>query len=83
MRLFMDVHHTLPEGATAKDVAEAHLADLKVQDKYGVNYVHYWVAEDQGKVFCLVEAPDAEAAVACHREAHGLTADEIHEVVQG
>jgi hypothetical protein len=48
-----------------------------------VNYVSYWVAEDQGKVFCLVEAPDAEAAIACHREAHGLTADEIHPVVQG
>ncbi len=83
MPLFMDVHHNLPEGATAKDVAAAHSADLGVQGKYGVNYINYWLDEERGKVFCLVEAPDAESAVACHREAHGLTADEIYEVVQG
>ena len=83
MALYMDVHHKLPEGATAKDVADAHMADLRVQGKFDVKYISYWVDEKQGKVFCLVEAPDAEAAVACHREAHGLTADEIHEVVQG
>ncbi len=83
MPLFMDVHQKLPEGATAKDVAGAHEADLRVQDKFGVNYINYWVDEKSGKVFCLVDAPDAEAATACHREAHGLTADEIYQVVQG
>ncbi|MDQ1655287.1 MAG: hypothetical protein QOD41_370, partial [Cryptosporangiaceae bacterium] len=31
----------------------------------------------------LVEAPDAESAIAVHREAHGLVADHIHEVVPG
>ena len=31
-------------------------------------------------MFCLVEAPDAEAANAVHREAHGLVADEIYPV---
>ena len=83
MSLFMDVHQKLPEGATAKDVAAAHEADLRSQDKFGVTYISYWVDEKRGKVFCLVDAPDAEAATACHREAHGLTADEIYEVVQG
>ncbi len=83
MPLFMDVHNSLPEGATAKDVAGAHEADLKTQDKYNVRYINYWVDEKGGKVFCLVDAPNAEAAEACHREAHGLTADEIYEVVQG
>ena len=83
MPLYMDVHHHLPEGASAKDVADAHMADLEVQDKFGVKYINYWLDEGEGKVFCLVQAPDAEAAIACHREAHGLTADEIHEVVQG
>ena len=83
MPLYMDVHNQLPEGASAKDVADAHMADLRVQGKFGVNYVNYWLDERQGKVFCLVEAPDADAATACHREAHGLTADEIYEVVQG
>ncbi len=83
MPLFMDVHETLPEGATAKDVAEAHAADVKTQDQYGVKYKSYWVDEQAGKIFCLVEAPDAEAAHAVHREAHGLVADEIYEVRQG
>lgn len=83
MPLFMDVHHSIPAGATAKDVADAHEADLKVQDKFGVNYRSYWVDENAGMVFCLVDAPDPEAAAACHREAHGLVADEIHPVVEG
>ncbi len=83
MPLFMDVHNSLPEGATAKDVAEAHQADLEVQDKYGVKYLNYWADDEDGKVFCLVEAPDPEMAMTVHREAHGLVADEIYPVVQG
>jgi hypothetical protein len=79
----MDVHETLPDGATAADVAGAHAEDLKVQEKYGVNYRSYWVDETDGKVFCLVEAPDADAAARVHKEAHGLLADHIHEVVEG
>ena len=83
MPLFMDVHETLPEGATAADVAGAHEADLKKQDEYGVKYLRYWVDEKAGKVFCLVEAPSAEAAHTVHREAHGLVADSIFEVTEG
>ena len=83
MPLFMDVHQQLPDGATAADVAGAHAEDLKVQDRYGVNYRSYWVDEVNGKVFCLVEAPDEAAAIAVHREAHGLLADSIHAVVEG
>ncbi|MEO8330401.1 MAG: nickel-binding protein, partial [Candidatus Nanopelagicales bacterium] len=41
------------------------------------------VDEKAGKIFCLVEAPSAEAAVQVHREAHGLLADEVFEVVEG
>ena len=83
MPLFMDVHEQLPERANAQAVAEAHQADLKVQDQYGVKYQRYWVDEANGKVFCLVEAPDADAAIAVHREAHGLVADKIYEVSEG
>jgi Protein of unknown function (DUF4242) len=83
MALFMDVHNQLPEGATAKDVAAAHQADLETQDKYDVRYINYWVDENAGKVFCLVEAPNADAAHTVHREAHGLVADEIYPVQQG
>ena len=83
MALFMDIHETLPDGATAKDVAAAHEADLKTQDQYGVRYQRYWVDEKNGKIFCLVEAPSADAANTVHREAHGLVADEIFEVKEG
>jgi Protein of unknown function (DUF4242) len=82
MPLFMDVH-TLEGGASAKDVAEAHQKDLETQTKYGVDYKSYWVDEKAGKIFCLVEAPNADAAHTVHREAHGLVADEIYEVHQG
>ena len=83
MALFMDVHRTLPDGATADDVAQAHAADLKVQGRFDVKYINYWADPAAGKVFCLVEAPDAETARAVHSEAHGLLADEIYPVVQG
>lgn len=83
MPLYMDIHQHLPEGATAEDVAGAHQADMEIQDAYGVTYRSYWVDEEAGKVFCLVEAPSPEAAATVHREAHGLVADEIFQVVEG
>jgi len=83
MPMYMDVHEALPAGAGFDDVAGAHAADVKTQSAYGVDYKAYWVDETQGKVFCLVEAPSAEAAIAVHREAHGLVADRIFEVREG
>jgi class 3 adenylate cyclase len=74
----MDIHD-LP-GVTADAVANAHLADVKVQSKYGVVYHKYWVNQRKGKVYCLCEAPSPEAADAVHREAHGLAASRIMEV---
>jgi hypothetical protein len=82
MPLFMDVHN-LEGGVTVDDVAKAHQEDLKVQENHGVNYKQYWVDEAHGKIFCLVEAPDAEAANTVHREAHGLVADEVYPVKEG
>ncbi|HVN51467.1 MAG TPA: DUF4242 domain-containing protein [Acidimicrobiales bacterium] len=82
MPLFMDVHDHV-EGLTADAVAGAHQRDLEVQEKYGVQYLQYWFDEGSGKVFCLVDAPDAEAATAVHREAHGLVADSLTPVQQG
>ena len=82
MALFMDAH-TLEGGVAVADVAAAHQADLETQQKYGVSYLRYWVDEAAGKIFCLVDAPDAEAANTVHREAHGLVADEIYAVTEG
>jgi hypothetical protein len=59
------------------------MKDLEVQDKYGVNYKTYWVDEKAGKIFCLVEAPDAEAANRVHCQGHGLVAHEIYVVCEG
>ncbi|MCB0906334.1 MAG: DUF4242 domain-containing protein [Nocardioidaceae bacterium] len=82
MPLFMDVH-SLGDGVTMDDVAKAHEADLATQGPHGVNYLRYWVDESKGQIFCLVEAPDAEAANTVHREAHGLVADDIFRVQEG
>ncbi len=82
MPLFMDIHSHV-EGLTAEAVAGAHQADLNTQAKYGAKYLRYWFDEKSGKVFCLIDAPSKEAAIAVHREAHGLLADEIIEVHEG
>jgi class 3 adenylate cyclase len=79
MPLYMDIHN-LPEGTTAEDVAEAHAKDMETQRKYGVEYRKYWVNEKAGKVFCLCDAPNAEAAEHVHREAHGMLAEKIIEI---
>ena len=79
MPTFMDVH-TLDEGVSAEDVAAAHMADLDTQTQYDVNYRKYFVNKEGTKIFCLVDAPDADTAAKVHREAHGLVADEIYEV---
>jgi hypothetical protein len=78
---FLDIHD-LP-GVKAADVVGAHEADMRVGPRFGVDYQHYWVDEAAGKVFCLVEAPSREAAMAVHREAHGLVAEKLYEVEQG
>lgn len=82
MPLFMDVHQ-ISGGVSIDDVAKAHLADLQAQGAYDVRYLRYWVDEDNGQVFCLVEAPTAQAAADVHRQAHGLVADHIYQVQEG
>jgi Protein of unknown function (DUF4242) len=82
MPLFMDVH-TIEGGVAVDDVAKAHVADLQTQSQYDVRYLRYWVDQAAGKVFCLVDAPTADAAATVHKEAHGLVADEIYAVHEG
>ena len=82
MPLYMDIHQHI-EGLTAEAAAEAHQADLRTQARHGAKYLRYWFDEATGKVFCLIEAPNKEAAIAVHREAHGLLADELVEVTEG
>ena len=78
MPLYIDIHEL--KGVKADDVAKAHELDLLKQVQHGVDFRKYWVNETCGKVFCLVEAPNAEAANRVHREAHGLEAGRLIEV---
>jgi class 3 adenylate cyclase len=78
MPLFMD-RHDLP-GATPEEVAQAHVQDVELEDRYGVHYVTYWHEPVDGYVFCLAEGPDRDAVDAVHRDSHGLVANKIIEV---
>ncbi len=78
MPIFMDIHTVA--GASPDALRAAHEADLAVQDQHHVNYLKYWHNEDAGKVFCLFDAPSAEAGAAVHAEAHGLMAEKIIEI---
>jgi hypothetical protein len=82
MPLFMDTHD-LKTPVSMEEAAKAHAADVATQEEYGVHYLRYWVDEAEGRLFCLVDAPDVETANAVHREAHGLVADQIFPVAEG
>lgn len=73
MPLFMDLHKASDYDVkpTVEEIKKNHIADLAVQHKYGVKFLQYWINEEAGLVFCLMEAPDKEACAAVHQEAHG------------
>jgi hypothetical protein len=74
----MDVH-TGMVGVTAEQLAAAHQADLDIQADEGVNFKQAWADPKTGHVFCLSEAPNAEAVQRIHERA-GHKADEVHEI---
>jgi hypothetical protein len=78
MPQFMDVHHNMV-GITAEALKEAHNADLAIQDDEKVVFKHAWADPDSGVVYCLSEAPSADAVQRIHERA-GHRADEVHAV---
>ncbi|MDX1510766.1 MAG: DUF4242 domain-containing protein [Nitriliruptorales bacterium] len=76
MPFFMDLHRG-KEGRTLADIEEAHLRDVEAQGRYGVNYISFFHDEASGAVYCVAEAPDADACVAVHVEAIGDPPDAI------
>ena len=82
MPRFIDVHSHL-KGVKLADVKDAHEKDLKVQNKYGVKFLKFWVDEEAGTIFCLSDAPNREAPRKAHSDAHGLLPDETYEVQEG
>lgn len=85
MPLFMDLHKASDYDVkpTVEDIRRNHIADLEVQHKYGVKFLQYWINEDAGLVFCLMEAPDKESCAAVHREAHGAMPCNVIELKGG
>lgn len=79
--LYLDVHHL--GKVTAKDVEAAHQKDLAVEKKYGVQFLKYWVDENNGDVYCLASSESAGNMRKTHAEAHGLLPDKIYEVTEG
>ena len=75
---FMDVHHGM-EGITPEGLLEAHNADLAIQDDEKVNFKHAWADPEAGLVWCLSEAPNAEAVRKIH-ERTGHPAAEVYAV---
>ncbi|WP_031168237.1 SCO4226 family nickel-binding protein [Streptosporangium roseum] len=78
MTKFMDVHRGMA-GITDQQLRDAHDADLAIQAEEGVSFEHAWADPAEGLVYCLSEAPDAEAVQRVHERA-GHPADEIHPV---
>lgn len=80
---FLDFHNVGKGNVTAAAVAGAHLKDLAVQKKYGVNLISYWLDEKEGVIFCLAQASDSSGLIKTHKEAHGLVPDAVYKVKQG
>lgn len=79
MPIYMDFHD-LPVGVTAKDIAEMHQADLKIEHKYNCRGLTYWCDERRRTAFCLIEAPNKEAIKQLHETSHGAVPQRIIEV---
>lgn len=77
MPIYMDLH--IAPGIKAKEIAEAHVKDLQIQDNYQCNCMTYWVDESNGRAFCLINAPSEEAVKNLHEKAHGFIP---HHIVQ-
>ena len=72
----MTIHRSM-KGITAEALQEAHQADLDIQGDEGVDFQHAWADPDSGMVFCLAEAPSADAVRRIHERA-GHPADDVY-----
>ncbi len=74
----MDLH--IVPGVNAKDVATAHSQDVYLEKDHNCTCLTYWVDEQKGHVFCLIDAPSKEVVYELHRKSHGLVPHKIIEV---
>lgn len=78
MPQFMDVHREM-QGVTEEALREAHNADLAIQADESVDFKQAWADPESGHVFCLSEAPSADAVRLIHERA-GHPADDVYPV---
>lgn len=79
MPIYMD-RHDVSDAVTAEIVAQLHQEDLKIQHLYGCKGLTYWFDDGRKTAFCLVEAPNKEALINMHNNAHGEVPHSIIEV---
>lgn len=78
MPKFMDVHHGM-HGVTPEALQAAHQADLDIQADEGVDFQRAWGDPESGMVWCVSEAPNADAVRKIH-ERTGHPATEVYPV---
>lgn len=75
---FMDIHRNM-KGLSQADLQAAHDADVAIQNEENVVFKSAWADPNDGLIYCLSEAPSAEAVQRIHERA-GHRADEVHPV---
>ncbi|NOR87105.1 MAG: DUF4242 domain-containing protein [Bacteroidales bacterium] len=79
MPIYMD-RHDVSETVTAKNVAQLHQQDLKIQHQYNCKGITYWFDEERKTAFCLIEAPNEKHIQEMHKHAHGEVPHVVIEV---
>lgn len=79
MPIYMD-RHDVSDEVTAEIVADLHQKDLKIQHKFNCKGLTYWFDSKRKTAFCLVEAPDKDAIIEMHNQAHGAVPHKVIEV---
>jgi hypothetical protein len=73
-----DVHNNM-KGVTKEDLKAAHAADVAIQGEENVVFKSAWADLEAGVVYCLSEAPSADAVRRVYERA-GHPPDEVHPV---
>ncbi len=74
----MDRHDL--SNADAAEIASAHIKDLSLQAKFGIQFLNYWFDYERQHAFCMVRGPNRDAVEAVHRAAHGMIPNQVIEV---
>jgi AraC-like DNA-binding protein len=79
MPIYMD-RHEVPEEATPEALAKIHQEDLKIEREFNCRGFTYWYDNERKHAFCLIEAPNKQAIIDMHNQAHGDIPNMIIEV---